>query len=448
METISFTLNGSKTTYSGDPSARLLDILRTDMHLCGTKSGCKEGECGACSLLIDGQLINSCLVAMGSLHNATIVTIEGKTPHFAALDKAYSAVSAIQCGFCTPGMIMASEALLSSNPNPSPAQIREAISGNLCRCTGYNSIVRAIGLASHDIKKDKDLGGQPPNPRKLLKKFDQNFDLVGVLRGLRGDSSLVPYAGGTDLMVGALGEGVSFLFLRDVFEMRQIVRDDEFIRIGAACSFSEIIESPLVPAILCDACHKIGAPAIRNAGTIGGNIANASAKADSALVCLVADAKLRLAKAGHDGHIEERIIPIKDFYLGHKRTALTPGELIIEILIPRSVSLDNYCYTKIGARKALAISCISFAGIMEIRDGIIRHCATAFGAISDIILRFEEPDSMMIGKSILEASNIKDAYLAAYDSAIVPIRGRVSAAYRKDVCMNLLTEFLAQNGIK
>jgi len=149
---IVFRLNGEETVYTGDPAGRLLDVLRDELMLTGTKCGCREGECGACAIIIDGKLTNSCLVAMGSIAGADVVTIEGysKTERFAALDKAFESVSAVQCGFCIPGMIMASECLLAANPNPSEEEVRVGISGNLCRCTGYNSIVRAIGVAARE----------------------------------------------------------------------------------------------------------------------------------------------------------------------------------------------------------------------------------------------------------------------------------------------------------
>jgi len=147
---IRFTLNGKETVYNGDPAARLLDVLRGELLLTGTKCGCREGECGACAVIIDGRLINSCLTVMGSISGADVLTIEGYalTERFAVLEKAYASVSAVQCGFCIPGMMMASECILASNPHPSEDEIRTGISGNLCRCTGYNSIVRAIGIAA------------------------------------------------------------------------------------------------------------------------------------------------------------------------------------------------------------------------------------------------------------------------------------------------------------
>ena len=149
---ITFKLNGEPATWSGDPASRLLTVLRDDFRNTGVKCGCMEGECGACSVLLDGLLVNSCMVAMGRVAGSEVVTIEGykKTERFKALDKAFASVGAAQCGFCIPGMMMAAESLLSRNPHPSMEEIRTGVSGNLCRCTGYNAIVNAIAIASKE----------------------------------------------------------------------------------------------------------------------------------------------------------------------------------------------------------------------------------------------------------------------------------------------------------
>jgi carbon-monoxide dehydrogenase small subunit len=149
---MTFILNGKETVYSGSATARLLDVLRNEYALTGVKCGCKEGECGACSVILDGVLVNSCMTAMGRVAGSAVVTIEGyrETERFKALDKAYASVSAVQCGFCIPGMVLASECILSKNAHPTKEEIREGISGNLCRCTGYNAIVAAIGIAAKE----------------------------------------------------------------------------------------------------------------------------------------------------------------------------------------------------------------------------------------------------------------------------------------------------------
>ncbi len=147
---ISFKLNGKNVYIIANPLKRLLDVLREDFELTGPKEGCGEGECGACSVLMDGKLVNSCLVAIGTVKGRRITTIEGlrDTEQFAVLEKAFADAGAVQCGFCTPGMIMAAHALLGANPAPNEQEIRDGISGNLCRCTGYSMIINAVKSAA------------------------------------------------------------------------------------------------------------------------------------------------------------------------------------------------------------------------------------------------------------------------------------------------------------
>jgi aerobic carbon-monoxide dehydrogenase small subunit len=147
---IKFTLNGKTVETDALATVRLLDFIRDEQLLIGTKEGCGEGECGACSVFVNNLLQNSCLIPIGSIEGADIITIEGimESEQFKILDESYSNAGGVQCGYCIPGMVMASAALLSQNPQPSEDEIREGISGNLCRCTGYNMIVDAINLAA------------------------------------------------------------------------------------------------------------------------------------------------------------------------------------------------------------------------------------------------------------------------------------------------------------
>ena len=257
---------------------------------------------------------------------------------------------------------------------------------------------------------------------------------------IRARETVTPYAGGTDLMIDP-DEKATYLFINKVPEMKKIVEDEEYIRIGAACTFSDVIESNLTPAILKEAARSIGAPAIRNFGTIGGNICNGSPKADSALIFFASGTKLRLVSSNR-----ERVLPIKEFYLGRNRTVLQEDELLVEILMPKT-GIDNHYYKKVGARNALAISRVSFAAILRVENQRILDCRTAFGAVSDMIISREDIDGMLINKTIAEVKAVKEDYLVAYDQAIVPIHGRVSSEYRKVVCMNLLRDFLETNGI-
>lgn len=148
--TIRCTVNGAKVAFQAYPLARLLDVLRDELKLTGTKEGCGEGECGACAVFVDGKLVNSCLIPVGQLNGANIVTIEGvaQGASLNGVQKAFLEKGAVQCGMCTPGMVMAAVGLLKANPRPNEKEIREGLSGNLCRCTGYQKIVQSVAEAS------------------------------------------------------------------------------------------------------------------------------------------------------------------------------------------------------------------------------------------------------------------------------------------------------------
>jgi len=257
---------------------------------------------------------------------------------------------------------------------------------------------------------------------------------------LLSSNDLIPYAGGTDLMIDER-EDDAFLFLDQIDEMKEIKEDSEYIRIGGACTFTQILEHSLSPKILKEAISQLAAPAIRNMGTSGGNVANGSPKADTALVYYALDAKVRLCSEK-----KERIIPINKFYLGRNKTILEKDELLVEILIPKK-DFTNYYYKKIGARKALAISRVAFGGIMEIKDNKILSFSAVFGAIDNTILRFYEIEKNILNKTIEEAKGLKDGFIEDYQKNINPITGRISAEYRKKVCLNLLRDFLEVNGI-
>jgi carbon-monoxide dehydrogenase small subunit len=148
---VAFTVNGETVHLAVSPDASLLDALREDLELTGTKQGCGEGECGACSVLLNGKVVNSCLVLAVECAGAEVLTIEGlgRIGKLHPLQEAFVQNGAVQCGFCTPGMIMAAYALLKENPSPSEADVRRALEGNLCRCTGYRKIIDAVLAAAN-----------------------------------------------------------------------------------------------------------------------------------------------------------------------------------------------------------------------------------------------------------------------------------------------------------
>ena len=153
---LEFELNGKQTRVEAEPNLRVLDLLRDVLGLTGTKEGCGRGECGACTILLDGRPVNSCLLYAAKLQGRRVTTIEGMgagdLPALHPLQEAFLSEGAVQCGFCTPGMILSAKALLDQNPDPDVGEIEEALSGNLCRCTGYRKIVQAVQRAAAELR--------------------------------------------------------------------------------------------------------------------------------------------------------------------------------------------------------------------------------------------------------------------------------------------------------
>lgn len=146
---LTFTVNGAQHTVTVHPMARLLDVLREDLKLTGTKEGCGEGECGACSILMDGRIVNSCLIPAAQAQGAVIVTVEGlsRNDELSPLQDAFLKQNAAQCDFCTPGMLISAQDLLNRCANPTEEQVKEGLAGNICRCTGYVKILDAVKTA-------------------------------------------------------------------------------------------------------------------------------------------------------------------------------------------------------------------------------------------------------------------------------------------------------------
>ncbi len=148
-----FWINEKRLEAEIDPAMRLLDVIRNVFGLTGTKEGCGEGECGACTVIIDGKNVNACLLTAGQAEERRITTIEGisQDHELSRIQQAFVNVGAVQCGYCTPGMILSAKVLLDKSPSPTESEIRTALSGNLCRCTGYVKIIKAVQLAAKEL---------------------------------------------------------------------------------------------------------------------------------------------------------------------------------------------------------------------------------------------------------------------------------------------------------
>lgn len=146
---IQFNLNGNDVSVTADPNKRLVDFLREDMGMTSVKEGCGEGECGACTIIYNGKAVTSCLMLAGQADGSTIVTLEGVSENgqLNYIQQAFVDAGAVQCGYCTPGMVLSAKALLDKKPDATDEEIRRAMSGNLCRCTGYSKIIKAVEMA-------------------------------------------------------------------------------------------------------------------------------------------------------------------------------------------------------------------------------------------------------------------------------------------------------------
>ena len=254
------------------------------------------------------------------------------------------------------------------------------------------------------------------------------------------NSGITPYAGGTELMVQEKRAG-SYLFLHKVPEMRAISTTGGKVRMGAACTYSEILDSADVPELLKKAVSQIAAPGIRSIATIGGNLCNASPAGDTLPVLYLCDATVEVAGLDAAGNVQTRTLPIAEFILGVRKTALAAGELLvaIELAVP---AFTHVVYEKVGARKAQAISKLSFVGGAVVQNGKLCDFRVAFGAVAPTVVRRPELEQAMV-------QNPAAFSAAAYAPFITPIDDvRSTAEYRKQVCLNLLADFaksVAQN---
>ncbi|RKX79425.1 MAG: hypothetical protein DRP87_03265 [Spirochaetes bacterium] len=461
-----FALNGRAVTVETNPVRRLVDVLRDDFNLYGVKEGCGEGECGACSVLIDGKLALSCILPVGLVHNKAVTTIEGLrvTDRYRLIEDAFIEEGAVQCGFCTPGMVMAAEALLSKNPKPEIDDIREALSGNLCRCTGYNMIVRGVRRASERGAEKGVWAESAPiesgasisiwkNKEKFPRNREDNisgiayrpFDLEEA-KNIRKETGAIPFAGGTDLMVqrkrwdGLVPDfNRPVIFLSHLEDLTTIESDDKETRIGSCCTYTSMLESNLIPGFLKTIASQIASPPIRNIATIGGNICNASPAGDILPALYATRARVILESVKGC-----RILPVGSFITGPGSTSLKEDEILTRIIIPKD-SFSTFFYRKVGTRKANALSKLSFFGLAKTRGDKIEDIRISFGALAPIVVQSTQIEKDIAEKSKGELKKSIPAICGNYSRLIAPIDDqRSTARYRKTVALKLLTRFLEE----
>lgn len=446
----SIVVNGKPVATDADPRTPFLEVLRERIGLKGAKYGCGEGECGACTIVVDGKTVCSCLALSGSLAGAQVTTVEGlaNDPIGTRLVNALVRKGAVQCGFCTPGFVLSSWALLAHADGVDEDSIRNALSGNLCRCTGYVKIIDAVAECAADQAVSPIAGRKPAAAASFQvgQEYWRPSALEELLEGLESfgpQSRLV--AGGTDLMVQhehRLHE-LALIDLSGISQLRGISATDSHLRIGASTPWSAIRDSSLVAKhapVLALAAAEIGGVQIQNRGTIAGNIVNASPAADGLPALCVHEAEVEIASPR-----SRRRMAIADFVTGPRRTALKRGEIVTAVLLPKVPRPDRPVsfFEKVGPRKAQTIAkgSVAFFAFRD-RERLIEP-RIALGAVGPTVIRALEAERSL-AEDASEAGVLRAAELVA--QAARPIDDlRSTADYRRRLVAGLLIRGLKRN---
>jgi xanthine dehydrogenase small subunit len=456
---IRFSVNGQPVEAVVPGGRRLLDVLRVDLGLTGSKEGCGEGECGACSVLLDGEVVDSCLVPICQVEGREVRTVEGLASdgRLDPLQAAFLATGGVQCGICTPGMLLAGRAFLDSGVDPTDAAIREAISGNLCRCTGYGKIVEAVRMAATTPASDVPAPAPGPGPRVAAAEapLDLGDPAAITPRTLAEAYELLatgawrPLAGGTDALVeraAGIADPRGYLDLAGLAELRGIELRGGALVVGAATTYAELRRDPLVAEhapVLAEMAAQVGAAQIQGRGTLGGNLATASPAGDSLPALLALDAEVVLG-----GARGERSVPIDAFFPAYRCTAVAPDELILRLRVPL-VPGRTAAFRKVGTRRAQAISVVVLAVSWRWGEGDARgtwhDVRVALGSVAPTPIRARATEATLEGAPpTAEVAALAAATLAAEIAPIDDVRS--TAAYRRAVAGRVLHRVVRDAG--
>jgi xanthine dehydrogenase small subunit len=447
----------------------LSDFLRRSLQLTGTKIVCSEGDCGACSVLIGRptdngsalkyRAVDSCIQFLFQLDGAHIVTVEGLGGETdpSAVQHAMVEHHGSQCGFCTPGFVVAMTGMLEDREQLDESSMRCGLTGNLCRCTGYTPIIdagRHVKVAQHQRIEQRFPGSailselherlaQPQEVRAEWNDQEHIFfspptlDAAVEILSAHPDAMIV--AGATDIGVRA---NKSLMIPRKILDLNRIpelsearVDGDEMV-LGSRASWSaiEALCREHVPEF-CKIVSLFGAPQIRNVGTIGGNIINASPIADSLPFLHVMGATLELrSKAG------TRAVNINDFYHGYKKFDLRPGELLARVRIPLPKPDEILRLYKISRRRDLDISTFTAAILMRLDGDTIESSSIALGAVGPIVIRARKTEEFLRGQPFSEPTMRQAGEVAVAEiTPISDVRG--AADYRFQLTRNIFLKF-------
>ena len=464
-------MNGADAVASDfSPNETLLDYLRLKRRLTGTKEGCAEGDCGACTVLVGrlkrGRLVyetvNSCIRLLASLDGCHVVTVEhlsaGRALH--PVQEAMVRTHGSQCGFCTPGIVMSLYALWMENPKSCSDDVEKALQGNLCRCTGYAPIIRAAQSVVGDPSKDLLVIERDAVKSRLETLMDghrveiEHAEGISILPAsvadlgeiLNDHKDATIIAGATDvgLWVTKFMRPISpAVHISHVHELHDIKESSEGISIGAGVSYSEFADViarhfPQVEPFWA----RIGGEQVRNMGTIGGNIANGSPIGDTPPMLIALGASITLQDRRNS-----REMLLEDFFVDYGKQDLKAGEFLQSIRIPLPREEDIFEVRKISKRKDEDISSVCGAFWLRLREGVIEDARVAFGGMAAIPKRAKEVETSLIGQP-WSLETIEHAQLS-FEADFAPISDmRASAQYRALVARNLLKRVYLDHALK
>jgi xanthine dehydrogenase small subunit len=441
-----FALNDVLVNAATHPGLPALDYLRDDAGLTGVKYACREGDCGSCVILlgqpksgtINYRVVTSCLLPVGALNGHHVVTIEGLTHHsLGPIQSAFANEGASQCGFCTPGFVVAFTGYLLEATQWNENEAIEAIAGNICRCTGYASIRRSLAVVLDQLRRNVDpkeeripaLVREGLLPEYFLRVGALIGDLTAATPAPQPKGSPVVVAGGTDLYVqrpDELLEGeVQVLPIETEYPIRQ---DGNHIYVAATATAEDMKRSAILEKEVGgieSAMRLMGSLPIRQRATIAGNIVNASPIGDMTVTLLALDAEIGLV-AGED----HRSLPLREFFIGYKDLDLRSGELVewVRFQAPGNDALFNF--EKVSKRTHLDIASVNTAMSVEVRKGRIHSACLSAGGVAPIPMQLRSTGEFLAGRLPNTATAFGAAEMAR--SEVTPISDvRGTADYKR-----------------
>ncbi len=450
---IRFLLNGETEEIAvSDPTVTLLDWLREARGLTGTKEGCNEGDCGACSVIVTddsgAKPLNACILFLPQIDGKAVRTVEGIAAPDGTLHPVQEAMIAhhgAQCGFCTPGFITT----MACNHLNGVTDHDTALAGNLCRCTGYAPIHRAAKAAEQKpapahlrdtppLPFDKNTAGEAPQAAGAEHPYAHptSSDALAEWYAQHPHGTLI--AGATDVGLWVTKDFRDLgpvAFLNRCNDLKGITETSEGLRIGAMTTLAELepVMEDRHPSF-ADMIRRYGSAQVRAAATVGGNIANGSPIGDSPPALIALGATLHLRKGD-----TRRSIPLEDFFLDYGKQDRAPGEFVEAVTIPHHGPDRLKCY-KISKRFDQDISAVCACFWIEAKGGTVTEARLAFGGMAGTPKRAARAEAALIGQP-WEAGTVSQA-MAALEADFTPLSDmRASAAYRMQTAQNLLWRY-------